>query len=107
MDEGRVVGVLLTNLEDKDEVNKAQTCINDRVDYTDLKRSDLEQELRSYVGHELQIPMVRATFGKGTKTKKDKSKNLYKKKRHQSALVGRHSSDGISDANTNLYWKSA
>jgi len=106
MDEGRVVGILLTNLEDKDEVNKAQMVINDKVDYTDLKRQDLEQELRSHVAHELQIPMVRTTFGKGTKTKK-KEANVYKKKRHQSALVKSHPSDAISDPNTNLYWRTA
>lgn len=106
LDDGRVVGVMLTNLEDKDEINKAQLVINDKVDYSDLKRADLEQELRSHVGHELQLPMVRTTFGKGTKTKK-KTENLYKQKRHQSAVIKSHPSDTITDANTNLYWRTA
>lgn len=105
MSEGRVVGALLTNIEDPDEVHRCQNLIMDKIDYSSLKRSDLENELREHCGFELQVPLVRSTFGKGTK-KKAKRSNPYKKKRHLSAKIQSHPSDTITDANTNLYWRS-
>jgi len=105
MSEGRVVGSLLTNIEDPDEVQRCQNLIMDKIDYSGLKRSDLENELRERCGFELQVPMVRSTFGKGTK-KKPKRGNPYHIKRNLSAKIQSHPSDTITDANTNLYWRS-
>eukprot|EP00121_Abeoforma_whisleri_P002490 Awhi_evm1s2234 len=46
LDSGRVVGVLLTNIEDKEDIARSQELIKDRIIYSDLQRPDLENELR-------------------------------------------------------------
>eukprot|EP00121_Abeoforma_whisleri_P017131 Awhi_evm1s15704 len=111
MDHGRVVGVLLTNLQDNDDVDRARQLIKDRIDYSVVAKQDVERELREAVGFELQVPLIRSTFGKGNNKKgnaigKHSSSNPYKRKRHANNSIARHPSDLISDANTNLYWKS-
>ena len=75
------------------------------MDYSDLKRLELEPELRELLGFELQVPMVRTTMSKSGGHKKDARNNAYKVKRTTSENVGRHSTDTIKDTNTNLYWR--
>lgn len=105
LDNGAVVGVLLTNIEDKEDVERARQAIRDRVDYSDLKRSEMEAELRELLGFELQVPMVRTTMSKSGAHKKEARTNAYKLKRTTTESVPRHSTDFIKDSNTNLYWR--
>lgn len=49
---------------DKEDVERARQAIRDRVDYSDLKRNEMEQELREVLGFELQVPMTRTTMSK-------------------------------------------
>lgn len=105
LDNGVVVGVMLTNLEDPDDVKRAQTVVEERVEYGDLDRHSLETELKEKLGYELQLPMTRITQNRNPKVAKPK-KNKHKTKRHETELIARHSTDVIKDANTNLYWRS-
>jgi hypothetical protein len=70
LDNGVIVGVLLCNIEDKDEIERARQVIRDRVDYSDLKRIEMEAELRELLGFEIQHPMTRSTMSKTAGHKK-------------------------------------
>eukprot|EP01134_Creolimax_fragrantissima_P007678 CFRG7678T1 len=105
LDNGVVVGIMLTNLEDPDDVKRAQVVIEERVEYGDLGRQELESELKDKLGFELQLPMTRFTQNRQPKISKVQ-KNKHKTKRHETELIARHSTDVIKDANTNLYWRS-
>lgn len=50
-------------------INTAKV-IRDRVDYSDLKRIDMEAELRELLGFEIQHPMSRTTMSKTAGHKK-------------------------------------
>eukprot|EP00127_Corallochytrium_limacisporum_P000043 Clim_evm22s2 gene=Clim_evmTU22s2 len=79
-DQGKIVGVLMVNLEDPDEIDKARKLIEDGIDYTGLETEDLVTELRDRIAHELQLPVTKHTVSRSSQEHLRKS-NVYKIRR--------------------------
>ncbi|XP_063928034.1 apoptosis-inducing factor 1, mitochondrial-like isoform X2 [Zophobas morio] len=108
LSEGKIVGMLLTNLNESSHVEKARNIISGQVDYSDLTRQEIELECKEKFKAELNQPLVRSTFSKGNReSKRETSHNPYKNRRHAEKPLTRRPSDTIRDSNTNLYWRSS